>query len=77
VSGQNLLTLKGHAGSVISIAVSPDGTRILTGSTDGAAKIWDMNTGQDLLTLKGHKGYITAVAFSPDGRRIATGSEIR
>jgi WD40 repeat protein/serine/threonine protein kinase len=69
-----LKTLRGHIDSVTSVAFSPDGQWILTGSGDGTAKVWDASTGQERLTLKGHSAGILSVAFSPDGRRILTGS---
>jgi WD40 repeat protein len=74
-TGQELLTLNGHADSVWAVAVSPDGRRIITGSDDNTAKVWDAATGQELLTLNGHADSVSAVAVSPDGRRIITGSD--
>jgi hypothetical protein len=68
--GLELLTLKGHTGSVHSVAFSPDGRRILTGSQDQTAKVWDADKGQEILPLTGHPGFVTSVAFSPDGRRV-------
>ena len=68
------MTLRGHFEAVISVAVSPDGQRIVTGSEDRTAKVWETATGRELLTLKGHRGPIYSVAFSPDGQRIVTGS---
>ena len=56
------------------MAFSPDGTRIVTGSGDQTAKVWDARTGMALLELKGHTGRVNSVAFSPDGTRIVTGS---
>jgi WD40 repeat protein len=67
-----LLTLKGHFYSVDSVAFSPDGRRIVTGSND-AAKVWETHNGKELFTLNVGRNVIS-VAFSPDGRRIATGS---
>ena len=67
-----LLELKGHAGSVRSVAVSPDGRRIVTGSDDHHGV--DARTGAMLLELKGHAGSVRSVAVTPDGRRIVTGS---
>ncbi|MGO9446027.1 MAG: WD40 repeat domain-containing protein, partial [Thiobacillaceae bacterium] len=59
---------------ITSVAFSPDGQRIATGSDDDTAKVWDSASGTELLTFKGHRGWVTSVAFSPDGHRIATGS---
>ena len=56
------------------MAFSPDGQRIVTGSADQTAKVWDAASGGELLTLKGHSAAIWSVAFSPDGQRIVTGS---
>jgi WD40 repeat protein/serine/threonine protein kinase len=70
----DLKTLRGHLGQVISVAFSPDGLRIVTGSDDMTAKVWDWASGRELLTLTNHSAPIWSVAFSPDGRRILTGS---
>ena len=58
---------------VTSVAFSPDGKRIVSGSADQTVKVWDAATGQEPSTLKGHTGAVTSVAFSPDGKRIAIG----
>ena len=68
------LTLKGHAGRVKSVAFSPDGQRLASGSDDNTCKIWDSATGKELFDLKGHAGWVYSVAFSPDGQRLASGS---
>ena len=75
-TGQETLTLKGHAGEVLSVALSPDGTRIASGSGsgDGTLKVWDAPTGNEIMTLNGHAGPVISVAFSPDSKRIASGS---
>ena len=70
-----LLTLKGHTSSVSSASFSADGTRIVTGSYDHTAKVWDAKTGAERLTLKGHTSVVGSASFSTDGTRIVTGSE--
>jgi eukaryotic-like serine/threonine-protein kinase len=69
-----LKTLRGHLEPVLSVAFSPVGQRIVTGSRDNSAKVWDSASGRELLTLKGHGSPVGSVAFSPDGQRIVTGS---
>jgi WD40 repeat protein len=69
-----LLTLKGHTSAIWSAAFSPDGSRIVTGSKDRTAKLWDAKTGAEVLTLRGHTNTVQSVSFSADGSRILTGS---
>ncbi len=76
-TGSPLRELQGHSQFISSVAFSPDGTRIVTGSGDGTAKVWDAQTGSPLLDLKVHSDLVLSVAFSPDGTRIVTGSLIR
>ena len=61
-------------GELTITAVSPDGTKMLTGSSDGKTRLWDMETGKVIRTFSGHSAYVTSVAFSPDGSKILTGS---
>jgi WD40 repeat protein len=75
--GRPVRTLVGHQKAVVSVAFSPDGKQILTGSADTTAILWDPSTGSQIRTFKGHKGTITSAAFSPDGKQILTGSADR
>ncbi|EMD36351.1 hypothetical protein CERSUDRAFT_124240 [Gelatoporia subvermispora B] len=69
-----LLQMSGHAGVVRSVAFSPDGTRVVSGSWDGAVRIWDARTGDLLMDpLEGHRDKVFSVAFSPDGAVVASG----
>ena len=70
-----LKTLKGHSDDVYSVAYSPDGTKIVSGSTDGTIKIWDANTGACLQTLEVHSLFVNSVAYSPDGTKIVSDSD--
>ena len=66
---------KGHSGLVFSVAFSPDGKTLATGSFDNTVKLWDFASGKELQTLKGHTASVYGVAFSPDGTLIASGSQ--
>ena len=68
-SGQHLreLQLKGHADYVSSVAFSPDGRQIVSGSNDWSVWVWDAKTGVQLMELQGHTSAVNSVAFSPDG----------
>jgi eukaryotic-like serine/threonine-protein kinase len=58
---------------VTSVAVSPDGKRIVSGNYDKTVKVWDADTGQVILTFQNHRGSVMSVTFSPDGKRIVSG----
>ena len=71
-SGQCLGALVGHSAVVWSLAFSPDGTRLVSGSRDLTVKLWDTASGQEVLTLRGFASEVSGVAFSPDGSRLIT-----
>ena len=47
-TGEELALLSGHTGSVLSVAYSPDGRIIASGSDDGAIRLWDVSTGETI-----------------------------
>jgi WD40 repeat protein/serine/threonine protein kinase len=65
------------AGVVASANFSPDGNRIVTGSWDNSARIWNSETGRDELKLIGHAGFVNSACFSPDGTQLLTASDDR
>ena len=68
-------TFEGHMGRVQSVAFSPDGRSILSGSGDKTLKLWDPATGRCVRTFEGHLVDVLSVAFSPDGRYVVSGSD--
>jgi len=74
VTGQHKKTLTAHTGGVRSVAFSPDGTTIASGSWDGTVRLWHVVTGQHKKTLTAHTSSVDSVAFSPDGTTLASGS---
>jgi WD40 repeat protein len=73
-TGHELKTFKGHSNIVFSVAFSPDGKTLASGSVDNTIKIWEVSSGQELKTLKGHLDTVFSVAFSPNGMTLASGS---
>ena len=66
-TGQTKATLLGQAGTMESIAFSPDGAWPASASGDTTVWLWDVTIGQPVAALQGHTGSVTSVAFSRDG----------
>ena len=68
--------LHGHTDQITSVAFSPDGRTLATGSWDSTVRLWDVATRTQLgAPLRGHEGTVNSIAFSPDGHTLATGSD--
>jgi hypothetical protein len=63
-----------HSRLITTIAFSPDGRQLASGSDDTTVHIWDVATGMTLKILRGHWDTISAVAFSPNNKELASGS---
>ena len=70
--GRESWATKPHPLPVACLAFSPDGSRLLAGSDDGKARLWDAATGAELAVLEGHRDAVLNVAFGGDGDRLIT-----
>jgi WD40 repeat protein len=73
-TGKSLLELDGHADEVSSVAVSADGSRIVTGSDDRTARVWNAASGAPVTALAEHTGPVSSVAVNADGTLVVTAS---
>ena len=67
------MTYTGHLNTVTTVAWSPDGMRIASGSWDQTVQVWDARTGTPIFNCN-HTSTVNAVAWSSDGKRIASAS---
>jgi WD40 repeat protein len=71
--GRTLLILAGHEAPVWQATRNADGSRILTASSDGTARVWDAQTGEELATLR-HEAAVSQATWDADGSRVLTAS---
>ena len=57
-----------------TIAFSPDGKTIASGSADNTIRLWDVATGKHIRTFKEHTGDVNSITFNTDGRTLVSGS---
>ncbi len=72
--GKTQCIYRGHADTIHSVAWSPDGKYVASGSRDKTVQIWNASTGEKIFTYKNHTSYVYGAAWSPDGKRIASTS---
>jgi WD40 repeat protein len=76
IADSRLQVIYGHNSDVNSVAFSPDGSLLASGSSDFNVILWSVKTGEQFFPrpLQGHSASVTSVTFSPDGLTIASGS---
>ncbi len=67
-------SLRGHTDWIYSIAITPDGQTLVSGSFDKTIKLWELSSGSLIHTLSNHSKGVCCVAISPDGQIAASGS---
>src|SRR2546422_7418253 len=63
----------GHSDKVFSVAWSPNGKYLASGSRDHTVRVWDTTTGNCVLVYRGHESHVLSVAWSPASTRVASG----
>jgi len=66
VSAQQVRTLQGHRGALVSLAFSPDGSLLVSSAWDGRIRLWDFGTGRELVSIVGGCN----VSFGTDDRTL-------
>jgi WD40 repeat protein len=76
-SHRDVMTFRGHEGTVYAVDLSPDGKLLASASKDGTVRLWDVAARKPRAVLGGHQGAVYCVALSPDGTLLASGGEDR
>ena len=72
LTGAEIALITGHEGAVLSVDFSPDGSTLVSGSTDEMIRLWDVESRQQKATLEDYEERVHSVVFSPDGKTLAS-----
>ncbi len=72
---REVLRLFGHEEPVCSVAVTPNGKYVVSGSNDKTVRVWELATGQEVRRFTGHEDWVCSVAVTPDGQYVVSGSD--
>ena len=72
-NGEQVRVITGHTNDVSCIALTPDGSRVVSASLDGTVRLWNVADGRQLWSFDAHGDAAFAVTVTPDGRRVLSG----
>jgi WD40 repeat protein len=75
VNGRQFPVHQGHQQEVWALALSPDGSAVISGGGDGAILLWDPHTGEQRAVLARQRGSVESLVCSSDGMTLASGGE--
>jgi|GEM_PF-1844401 len=64
-----------HKDMVETVAVTPDGKYVVSGSRDNTVRLWELATGQEVRRFMGHADWVSSLAVTPDGKYVVSGSK--
>lgn len=73
-TGARTITVEQSEREIDSLALSPDGQLLASGSDSGVVQLWNWQTGELVQTLSGHSDMVASLRFTPDGQTLASGS---
>lgn len=73
-NGREIRSFCGHQSWVRSLAFSPNGETLASGSDDKTIRLWQVGSGREIRAMSGHQSWVRALAFSPDGKMLASGA---
>lgn len=77
---QDTIVQRGHGNWVVTLALTPDGKQLASGSSDRTIKLWDLNRIREAVFIDDSQrkwGGFTQVVLTPDGKRLLTGQELQ